>query len=768
MKKSIFLILLLLPVIVFAQNLDISHVPPVNFDDTTKLDVTVNQGAESIKEFYIYTKTLNDVDFIEDEIDPKAFQGEQISIALPKSDSQRISYYFRIVLNDDSVQTLPEVSPALNPYTLQRIKQVGSEGFVLLSPEPELIFLNEEVLISASFFTLSDEINKDSILLFVNGENVTSAATITNNLILYKTKFKKSQIINYYIIADTNSGTQIKSPVWKSRISKIKAFDLPFDYYGDISLTTKFDANTANDSASVSDGNDKYAKAKLDLTIKKNWFRMRTNVQFSSRNTTTEQPVNRYSLSLRVPHLETVFGDHSTTMGQFAFRNHSVNGIYTNLHFRFFRLKMVSGKSEIALKDEFSPTFERTSVAVRTELGSEKRFNLNMTIAKNKDDLESVNNADSTNAEDNFVASTDFMWNIVKNRLTIGAETAVSMYNSRINDGIMSDADLEDYGIDDLPIELEDIEDIIVVNKYLEPFNVSQANMAYKAYLKMYFYKNLLNVSFSEIGPSFNSLSSSSLQKDSRIISVYDAFSFWKNQIYVSGGMNLNSDNVIDSKETTTTSKNIFTNVSLRLKNMPVIGFSVNNSDASNDTEEDSPLFVEQKTNIYNVNVSYKVKQIEYAPTNFSIGYSSFDSEFSFNGAEDGLLTNVSENSNITFSAKSEFRDFPLETYVSFNNQQKSDDDKSTTFNIKSTYKFFDENLTPYIGFKVSSYDVSNNELDVSEKSTRTLFSMGTGYRFFRETYLSTNFYMRNYDFADNSDYNYSNINWDMKVSYKF
>ncbi|MEA1973611.1 MAG: hypothetical protein U9N34_10045, partial [Candidatus Cloacimonadota bacterium] len=69
MKKYILFFIVLVPVFSFSQTFDMIHHQPSNLEESTNLILMVNQGASSIQNIYLFSKPLNNVDFVEQEID---------------------------------------------------------------------------------------------------------------------------------------------------------------------------------------------------------------------------------------------------------------------------------------------------------------------------------------------------------------------------------------------------------------------------------------------------------------------------------------------------------------------------------------------------------------------------------------------------------------------------------------------------------------------------------------------------------------------------
>jgi hypothetical protein len=787
MKKILLLLSLVCLAGLALAQIELYHNPPVMLpaDDSYTVTLDVRNGFNDISKVWFFYRAAGELSYTEEEMIAGSESQPEYTFVLQDVSpfSAGLEYYFMAFDMNNIPVNLPVTDPELNPFRVIVEKRMQQKSpFVRLAPDADFSDNDADFFVAISYFELGDQLNTQSIRFMFNGKDVTDKITISSNMIVYKPRDIRAGRQEYQITATLKDGSTISSPKWSSTFVK-KTFDLPLDMYGRATLNL----NSYNQSADAGDENDFNSNLNFTLGGRQNWLRFYTRLYLSSEEDEKEQPVNRYTLKLDVPHFEFIAGDHTPSYGTFTTSGRNVRGIHANLRFKYFSLLTSFGDSRRAVSgtvetDEITGeteymggSFKRSSTNIRTEAGNPNSFLWGFTIAKSKDDIDSLDEEDYLNLssveqeptvtpKDNIILSTDARLSLFRQRVTWGAEAALSLYNSNIIGGAISLDSLEaklDQEID-LPFDPADLEDLFVINEFIEPIEPGTANLAYRTYMRMYFLKNLLNVSYSAIGTSYNALSANYLQKDSQVISVYDNLNLLNNRLVLTGGITVTSDNVYDTKEFTSTNTNYFVQLLARPNNLPYFNLGYNANTADNDASEDEQQ-KEIATNTITVGSGYTVDAIEFAPTNFTISYS--------NTTNNDEAQNMFENTrdNISLSLKSEYRDLPLETLATFSmamsKNTMSMEETETSYNsfyLKGMMKFMSDRLRPYADLRLIGYGG-----DADAQSSQ-LMNLGASYNLTSNTFLSTNFGMKFYANDDVEGTDYSQFNWRFKVDQKF
>jgi hypothetical protein len=794
MKK----IIILLGIILFFSSLfcDIllHHDVPVSIKPGGKLDLTleVRDGFNDVFNIKTLYRESGSLSFSELDMEKGSETDPFFSITIADAGSFQsgIEYYFIAVLNNGHEETLPQINPQMNPFRIISEMPVAEQsGFVLLSPDYNYSDISDDILIAISFFALEDQIEHSTIRFFYDGEDVTSQAKVFSNMIVYEVKNVKPGKHYYNITAIHFDGREIKSNSWVTNV-KDKILELPLNLSGKATFTSYID-NVANDSEEKEDS-DKWANFLMNVGGSYEWLNFKSKLDFSSLETKWMQPVNRYNLVLQVPHLDLIAGDYTPNYGTFLVSCKNIRGIHSKLYSKNFRMFFTAGSSkrsvngkayddstatgEIVL-NHTAGTFQRNSYSLRFESGNPQSFTWGLGFAKNKDDIgslkeiyyrSSIDSSQTVLPEDNIVVNTDINLALFNQRFIWGVEAAMSYYNINIIDGAVP-LDSLDQDVD-FPFDPIDFEDFFVVNKYMVPFKPGLSNMAYKTFLRAFFYRNFLNISYTAIGTSFNSLSTNYLQKDARIISINDNVNLMDNRLAVSLGLNFVSDNIYDEKEVTTTSTNYFVQTLYRPDDKLFFKLGLNSNNSRDDFESTPEDSLNTPIDITTMNIffgaGYLVENMNLAPTKFSL---------SFNNSANSDEVNESfdyKKNNIVLSASSKFTDIPLETTLSYSltlNDNSTFEDtlivQKSSYNslyIKGELELLDETLKPYFNFRYTSFGG-----DIDPQTTQ-MFNLGTSYSITSATSVSTDMGMKFYQNKEIEDDNYSKFTWKMKISQKF
>mgnify|MGYP007064319125 FL=1 len=160
-------------------------------------------------------------------------------------------------------------------------------------------------------------------------------------------------------------------------------------------------------------------------------------------------------------------------------------------------------------------------MAGRFQMGNENGFSIALNASRHRDIRSSLDktywwkedNPDTledesgykVRAQDNAVVSLDMKMNIPDQNIVMGLEVAGSLLNTNTLPGPFSTEDLDDYGVE-LEIDPADFAELFVINKNMEPFMPSRANLAWNAFFRTFFWNNMFSAQYSETGSAFNTL----------------------------------------------------------------------------------------------------------------------------------------------------------------------------------------------------------------------------------------------------------------------
>ncbi|MDO9577227.1 MAG: hypothetical protein Q7J16_05030 [Candidatus Cloacimonadales bacterium] len=782
-KKLIISLLIFISSFLLAAEIITEHNPIIIIDTGTTLNLQLDviNGFSEINKVYVLYRQQGEITYNELEMEKGSESETQFTAKLDDTVNYQsgVEYFFHILDINNLYLSLPEFQPENNPFRVaisQPVKEIEGSGFVLLSPDPEYSDFANDFMIAISFFAIKDKIDPTTIQLLLDGKDVTAKSRIYSNMIIYNVVKAHGGMHMYKVTAGLKDGTEVESETWKVSIADY-SLKKKLNLTGKASFNSYYSTQQYDAADTLDlDNKDKWANFLLQFKGEYKWLRFSSKIFLSSLESKHSQAVNRYNLSFFTKYFDFIAGDYTPNYGTFMMSGKNIMGVHSNLHLANFRLKTTYGVSKRAV--EFgNGTYTRNSLGIRTEVGNEDNFVWGFAVAKNKDDKNSIsdiyyhpdNDPDIDDEpplvtpDDNIIIGTDFTWSLFRKRLLLGAEAALSYLNTNIYDGALSAEELKDSLDVNLPFNPQDFEAIFVLNENIEPIQPGFSSLAYKTYLRTFFYNNFLNINYSAVGTSFNSYSSNYLQKDNAILSVNDNVNLFNNKLFLSLNLNLTSDNLYDEKDVTTKSTNYSTQAFYRFGSQAYVKIGYMNNDTAND---DSLLF-EYTTQNINFGCGYFVKNIAFAPTRFSFVYNNYNSTGKNEPVySDSLIEFESKKDNINFSMNSEFVDLPLETTISYTSSVEDGLNSSTNYQsifLKGLFSFYNKKLLPYANLQ---YTMFGGDIDKNSFS----FNVGTNYYLKTNTFLSTNIGTKVYTDNDvsNGSADYSLFTWRLKISQNF
>ena len=269
-----------------------------------------------------------------------------------------LEYYIYAEDMDGASRTSPEINPEINPYEYSVVPR--GEGrptdIVLLSPEPGSSVQQGPELIVVSLFDPDDDTVPGSIRLFVDGEDVTESAQISQDLITYF-PVRELSIGSHSIDISVRDQAGNMTPKQSfnftveefkpEKVSKVK-------YNVQTSWETRYDKYAGRDQPRNRpiDHNKPRIKAIADM----GWLKTEAEVFYNfyfDENAQTEaerrQSLNRFRLKFITRPLELTIGDANPRFSELTIKGTRVRGITGDLRYGSFGLSMFYGESRSLL-----------------------------------------------------------------------------------------------------------------------------------------------------------------------------------------------------------------------------------------------------------------------------------------------------------------------------------------------------------------------------------------------------------------------------------
>jgi hypothetical protein len=780
--------------------ISIQHASPLSygFGEDVKLMVEVIEGLENVSSIKLYYRNAGDIPWMSGIVTQESPGSVYYWATIPAKffADIKMEYYFEVQLLDGSAENFPPLDGITPKYSLipKVLEGELSDGFVLLTEE-ESVSANEGYLLAVSFFALEEDIDPASIEVWVGGRDVTYAAKIAVPTILYREENPSPGIKKAVIKAKQGTKT-IHSNIWLTEILPgTKKRAIPFTVRGSVNFASNvYDYSKPDVTPGVSD-ND--AASWADVYGTYGIANVQTNLYVSSLEKTNQQPVNRYTFGVQIPMLDIFAGDYSPSLSQFTLYNKNIRGLYARFYGKVGSITWAHGQSVRKTTNEAvipndsgrilkSGTFKQEAIAAKISLGNESGFSMGLTASRHRDIVssldslyykvtytpageDSVTTYYSTMAKDNAVISYDIKLNMPKQNIIIGAEVAGSMLNKNTIPGAIDKDTIAEYlGKDDFPIDPGDYSNLFVINKNMEPFMPSRANVAWTAYFRALILSNLINIQYSETGSAFNALGASYQLNDSRVLSFTDQLNIARYWVF-SGGYNLTSDNVMGHKSETNTYNSWYVQSMLRIDKFPYFKAAYFNNVGENKDNPDiisANPFQHYLRNSKNISfgLGYNISQIPYVPTQLDISYRM--------GYDDSQLSDVyqtdNESNGLNFTMSNKYTSLPLTTQFSMSmGDQKQKlapivENDNKNFFFGAGYSFWDDKIKPFVNYRIVGFSSPNGDQNYG------YFTLGVEAYPIRDMVICTNLGFQSYSNSVNSNAEYGSTTWRVLLTQRF
>ncbi len=797
MKKLILLIVILTGLGTIYSQITITHTPVYTTfrNQNLPIHITLDGDVNDVNEVRLFYRERGDIAYNIQIMEDSQLDNSVYDAFIPVSlEAKGLEYYIEAELLDETTYSYPVTQPTLTPVLVQVIDEVISNNFVLLS-DMDAIHEGEDFSLSVSIYNIAETIDLSSITVMEGCNDVTSQTIITQNLIVYQA-IDLNESTTFQIFALDKEGNEILSPIWDLTVKKRTfTYSLPMNIRGDVTLKSNMNnISYDNDNYQTSESSQNNFNTRFNIRGNYKKFSFKSNILMSSLESSKRQAVNRYNLTLAVPYFDMQFGDSSPYYSNFTLNNKNVRGIGARVLTKFFELQGYWGNTARSIETEvidsnndiYDPgTFERNTSAFRMAFGNDEIVKFGLNVVKNKDKVSSLEESDYiiskeedgeeltlqiVNPKDNIVLSSDFKLSTPQKLFSFGTEVALSAYNSNIYGGAISQESLEEDLDNDIFIDPESIENIFVINKNVEPFSISLANMAYKIYANSYFAGNFLTIDYSRVGSAFRALSSSNLKNDTQTLTINNNMNF-HNYIFMDFGFNRISDNLSENLVTTNVFSNYFVNAMFRMKDYPSVRLGYDRGRTSideNNDVSDEDYSQEYRTEYYTLGLGYDFYRMPCVPFMLNFDYKfGFDKDDlndsyeinskSLNGSFDSHWSIIPLHLRVTYNQFTSENEFNFEEGVLIDEWTKK------TYGARLSYDFLHKTLRPFVSYKTSSNEYVEESNNYDSKQT----SFGVKYNPFKLTSISSSVSMKEYAY-DSGDRDYSTFNWYLNIIQKF
>jgi len=543
-----------------------------------------------------------------------------------------------------------------------------------------------DVVIAISIYDPEADTDTKSIVLKVDGVDVTEKANISALLVTYTYKGIKAagrHNIYFYIEDREGNSSEVTNFFY---VAKEVEEERPYTVNGSISIGGEYDKER-----------DKSFIADLDLNLYGSLFNTigyMASLDLTNEEASDKQRLSSYRLDLYSPWGGMVLGDTTPSFSSYTIDGMRVFGVHLMPQVGIFGMELVYGKSLNAVEDP--ATYRQMVYGGKIKIGDEDKIQWGLSFVKVKDDKDSINTLDA-NPQDNIVLGTDFKVAFFNGLVKLNGEANESMLNTDITEGAKDFTDLE------LPINPGDWEWLFTINEHIVPLMPGLADLGARFGLMLGpIYNNTFNMEYSYIGPSFYSLANTAITNDRAGIMAWDTLWLLNYKLYINLAFQYYKNNLRDTLENTTKTIGYSTNVYIYPTDYLTI-----NTGADILTAVDGSA-VDTVNTTLNGGVAY----------DFELWVTS--SKAYLNTTALFLKDNIIPSSNTNdysnhFGLISYFDNFPMDTEVVLG-YDFGDSGNNIYMEGKCGYKFLkDESLYAYGDI---IYKTQNKELDITAGST--------------------------------------------------
>jgi len=649
----------------------------------------------------------------------------QLSATIPASEINPpgLEYYFQADLPSGVILIFPVGAPIdREPFRVDVIRAdddagAGNPVVTILNPNRGETITGKEVVIAIGLDQRVRELNPKDLRLELNGVDVTKFAIISRDIVTFissRIRNGKHRIALYENKDDVKEKlvewTFISEGFTKGVITEDKNIE------GNVTVKlNQEDISSRLRDLALLDGRISGEYKDIDLSGK---------LYLTSLENKNLQPQNRYLGVVRYKKLTLKIGDTQPRFSQFTMWGSRNRGVELNLRSSSASLSIAVGsllrsndstsKTIIDTTYELSDhgdttgveintsiipipgTYNRMLIAIRPSFPISRYGFLSFNILKAKDQVTTI--SWGRKPKDNLVFGADIDLTFLDRLIKLSSETAISLYNSDISSGPLSQA--------------KSVKDFIVVNQFFEPLpsdsaifdttassgelafsvlkELFKSSMAHQTNLGLNLKRNQVNLSYKTIGQSFRSLGSSAIQTDIHGFSISDRIRLFNNRVYLNLGYDNYSDNVNGRTSNTMNRKTLSGGIAVYTsEEYPNFNFNSRMYNRYKEAEIDTVKLWDGEE----VTTGYP---IEDKTSSFDI---SMDQDFQFKGFEHNAVFSInrsqssdkyneesaSDMSSITIRLSSQ-RDRKIETNIAFSrtDQNSANGQNKINYNVVS------------------------------------------------------------------------------------
>lgn len=542
---------------------------------------------------------------------------------------------------------------------------------LVLSPDPGERIDQSDVLVAASFVDPEARLDPGSVVLRIDGRNVTPEADVESGLVTWTPGQPLPPGPHRITLeAAERDGEAIPPSSWtftvRSTAEAAPAAAEEGQEGAGVPIWSRIQGSATFEGSALSTSGPGAELRRDEAAVPRLWlnaggllgggWRYSARVHLSGYESSDRQPVNRYRFEVRSDHLDATVGDMNPVLHGLILGGTRVRGVRADASGGPARLSVVWGESRRGIDGAVDPTdperverrgtYARDIFAVRPAVGGDK-LQVGVTFLRAKDDVSSIPELRTGDGDpeggatarvnplpkENVVAGTDATLRLLDGRILVQYENAFSLLANDITSGAVSEEELDEIlraaGHDPLGLDPSGFEDFFTINASMIPLDPrGLTSLAQELRTSLRTGRNMLSVEWHSIGGSYYSLGHPALQRDRRGFRIRDSFSLLDDDLALSAGLERDEDNLDDIKPATTTRTGVFGSASWQASpRAPTITASVRRWSRENDLPVDRSGARQEESVALSFGASYPVEVVPGLRTRLNLNLSSIDRE---------------------------------------------------------------------------------------------------------------------------------------------
>jgi len=583
-----------------------------------------------------------------------------------------IEYYLAMQAYDGRVFYYPAVDPQNNPLSFEVI--AGAEEpvnqalaeIIVLSPEPESVVPQDEMLIAVSVPDENLDIDPARTRLLIDGVNVSQL--VNNEGILYMLTPKKMAVGHHNLEFKifNSSGNLLGKKEWSFRVSSSGNSGAAFTSRTNFYLDNRFQNISKQQDNFLRAGlNFDGAYKDLDIGLR---LQYNNNPGYSSQNATRYSALMAYNFTPRT-RVYVKGGDFSGNYDPLTFWNRRVLGVSTGLKSAWFDLDVSLGTTANAVEGSATQdssgaevvsrygTYKETFIAIRPVFNFGRYVSWGLNLVNGKEDPGSIKYG--ANPRESLVMGSTLNINLDNNRVRIKSSVQASIRNTNARGKVEFDTLAKQF---DIPSGVKPYVDLLESTGFL---TLSQGlapipSLALQAEAYFSYFDQLLKVAYKSIDANYTTAGNPYLLRGVRGLYVSDNIRLLDNQIFMNLYFNAYTDN-LSQEGAETDNKDFGASISyFPLTNLPGVTLTFGNQSRINNADPNNEALYREdnSTQRYGLSSSYKFNTASVKNT-VTVSFNNFTRD------DRAIATNQSSFNVFSLGLRNQF-DAPFATRLGF------------------------------------------------------------------------------------------------------